>query len=96
MVYSPNTYLVSAAVAAVALQMQCTSAGSLYYEPFTVSDTVNEISVDFPAYGADIIDQDIAFEVEVDPTLPDITTISTVPVTLTDLLANSSTAPTEP
>ncbi|ETM98284.1 hypothetical protein PPTG_19674, partial [Phytophthora nicotianae INRA-310] len=32
----------------------------------------------------------------VDPTLPDITTISTVPVTYPDLLANLTTAPTEP
>ncbi|POM65631.1 Transglutaminase elicitor-like protein [Phytophthora palmivora] len=95
MVYSPSIYIISAAVAAVALQMQCTSAASLYYEPFTVSDTVNEISVDFPAYGAEVTDQDIAFEVEVDPTLPDITKISTVPVTFKDLLA-TSTAPTEP
>ncbi|KAG1697994.1 hypothetical protein DVH05_015478 [Phytophthora capsici] len=96
MVYSPSTYLVSAAVAVVALQIKQAAAGSLYYEPFTVSGTDDKISSDFPAFGADVTDQDCAIEVEVDPTLPDITTISTVPVTFTDLLANTSTAPTEP
>ncbi|KAK1946264.1 hypothetical protein P3T76_001817 [Phytophthora citrophthora] len=96
MVYSPSTYLISAAVAVVALQIKQAAAGSLYYEPFTVSGTDGKISNDFPAFGAEVTDQDCAIEVEVDPTLPDITTISTVPVTFTDLLANTSTAPTEP
>ncbi|KAL3660852.1 hypothetical protein V7S43_014254 [Phytophthora oleae] len=95
MVYSPSTYLVSAAVAVVALQIKQAAAGSLYYEPFTVSGTDDKISSDFPAFGADVTDQDCAVEVKVDPTLPDITTISTVPVTFTDLLANTS-APSEP
>ncbi|KAG2828146.1 hypothetical protein PC129_g16217 [Phytophthora cactorum] len=78
MVYSPSTYLVSAAVATVALQMQQASAASLFYEPITVSD------------------KDCAIEVEADPTLPDIATIPTEPVTFTDLLANTSAAPLYP
>ncbi|KAG2908048.1 hypothetical protein PC116_g12111 [Phytophthora cactorum] len=45
MVYSPSTYLVSAAVATVALQMQQASAASLFYEPITVSDKVNKSAV---------------------------------------------------
>ncbi|KAG7377044.1 hypothetical protein PHYPSEUDO_012256 [Phytophthora pseudosyringae] len=96
MVYSPSTYLVSAAVAAVALQMQHASAASLYYEPFTVAQTTDEITSSFPAFGADVADQDCAIEVEVDPTLPDITSISTVPVAYPELLANLTTPPTEP
>ncbi|KAE9347956.1 hypothetical protein PR003_g6663 [Phytophthora rubi] len=96
MVYSPRTYLISAVVATVALQMQQTTASSLYYTPFTVSDTTNEITDKFPAYGADVADQDCIIKVEVDPTLPNITTISSVPVTYPDLLANLTTAPADP
>ncbi|GMF26640.1 unnamed protein product [Phytophthora fragariaefolia] len=96
MVYSPSTYLISAVVAAVAMQMQPTTASSLYYTPFTVSDTTNEITDKFPAYGAHVADQDCIVSVEVDPTLPNITTISSVPVTYPDLLANLTTAPAEP
>ncbi|KAE9123073.1 hypothetical protein PF010_g6530 [Phytophthora fragariae] len=95
MVYSPRTYLISAVVATVALQMQQTTASSLYYTPFTVSDTTNEITDKFPAYGADVADQDCIIKVEVDPTLPNITTISSVPVTYPDLLANLTTAPAD-
>ncbi|KAG6583232.1 Transglutaminase elicitor M81C [Phytophthora cinnamomi] len=96
MVYSPSTYLVSAAVAVVALQMQQAAATSLYYDPFTSADTVDKISSSFPARGADVTNQDCAITVQVDPTLPDITTISSVPVEFPDLLGNSSAAPAEP
>uniref|UniRef100_H3GZF5 Transglutaminase elicitor n=1 Tax=Phytophthora ramorum TaxID=164328 RepID=H3GZF5_PHYRM len=96
MVYSPRTYLVSAAVGLVALQIQQAAGASLYYVPETTSGTTDEISSKFPAFGANVADQDCAITVEVDPTLPDITTISTVPVTYPDLLANLTTAPTEP
>ncbi|KAE8878334.1 hypothetical protein PF005_g13879 [Phytophthora fragariae] len=96
MVYSPSTYLVSAAMAVVALQMQQTAATSIYFDPFTSADTVDQISSSFPARGADVTDQDCAITVQVDPTLPDITTISTVPVTFPDLLGNLTTAPSEP
>ncbi|KAE8997507.1 hypothetical protein PR002_g19013 [Phytophthora rubi] len=96
MVSSPSSYLVSAAVAVVALQIQQAAATSLYYDPFTSADTVDKISSSFPARGADVADQDCAITVQVDPTLPDITTISTVPVEFPDLLANLTTAPTEP
>ncbi|KAF1785698.1 Transglutaminase elicitor [Phytophthora cactorum] len=91
-----STYLVSAAVAVVALQMQHASAASLYYEPFTVSKTTDTITKSSPFVGGEVPDQDCAIEVEVDPTLPDITTISTVPVTYPELLANLTTPPTEP
>ncbi|KUF76882.1 Transglutaminase elicitor M81C [Phytophthora nicotianae] len=96
MVYTPRAYLVSAAVALVAMQSQQTAASSLFYDPETISGTEGKISGKFPARGADVADQDCTFTVEVDPTLPDITTISTVPVTYPDLLANLTTAPTEP
>ncbi|KAG3115382.1 hypothetical protein PI124_g12813 [Phytophthora idaei] len=96
MVYSPSSYLISAAVAAVAFQIQQATAGSLYYGAFSVSDTDGKLSNDSPLAGTEISDQDCAIEVEVDPTLPDITTISTVPVTYPDLLANLTTAPSEP
>ncbi|OWZ13738.1 Transglutaminase elicitor [Phytophthora megakarya] len=96
MVYSPSTYLVSAAVAFVAVQMQQTAATSLYYGAVTVSDSVNEITDKFPAYGADVTDQDCAIKVTVDPTLPNITTILPEPVEYPDLLANLTTAPAEP
>ncbi|KAL4151020.1 hypothetical protein PRNP1_010406 [Phytophthora ramorum] len=96
MVYSPSTYLVSAAVALVAVQIHHTSASSIYYDPVTTSGTTDEITDKFPAFGADVTDQDCAITVEVDPTLPDITTILNVPVTFGDLLANTSTAPVEP
>jgi len=96
MVYSPSTYLISAAVAVVALQIQQTAASSIYYDPVTVSDTTEELSSKFPAFGADVADQDCEITVEVDPTLPDITTISTVPVAFPELLANTTTAPSEP
>ncbi|KAG7377045.1 hypothetical protein PHYPSEUDO_012257 [Phytophthora pseudosyringae] len=96
MVFSPSTYLVSAAVAAVALQIQQAAAGSLYFEPFTVSGTDDKINSDSPFFGGEVTDQDCAIEVEIDPTLPNITTISTVPVTYPELLANLTTPPTEP
>ncbi|KAG2768949.1 hypothetical protein JG687_00017063 [Phytophthora cactorum] len=96
MVFSPSTYLVSAAVACVALQMQQVSAGSLYYGATTVSDTQNELTDKFPAYGTDVADQDCAIQVTVDPTLPNITTILPEPVEYPDLLANLTTAPAEP
>ncbi|GMF26638.1 unnamed protein product [Phytophthora fragariaefolia] len=96
MVYSPSTYLVSAAVAVVALQMQQTSATSLFYDPFTSTNTIGTISGKFPARGASVDDKDCAITVQVDPTLPDITTISTVPVTYPGLLANASTGPVQP
>ncbi|KAG6583233.1 putative transglutaminase elicitor [Phytophthora cinnamomi] len=95
MVYTPRSYLIPAAVALVALQMQQAAATSLFYDPYTSADTTDEISSKFPARGADVSDKDCAITVEVDPTLPDIATISTVTVTYTDLLANTSTAPTE-
>jgi hypothetical protein len=96
MVYTPRAYLVSAAVALVAVQMHQTGATSLFYDPVTVSGTTDEISGKFPARGAEVADQDCAITVEVDPTLPNITTISIVPVTYPGLLANTSTAPSEP
>ncbi|KAF4321161.1 hypothetical protein G195_005728, partial [Phytophthora kernoviae 00238/432] len=96
MVYTPRKYLVPAAVALVAMQMQQAAAYSLYYGVETTSGTTDELSSKFPAFGADVADQDCAITIEVDPTLPDITTILTVPVTFTDLLANTTTAPTEP
>ncbi|KAE8878294.1 hypothetical protein PF002_g8445 [Phytophthora fragariae] len=95
MVYSPSTYLVSAAMAVVALQMQQTAATSLFFDPYTSADTIGTISGKFPARGAEVPDKDCAITVQVDPTLPDIATISTVPVEFPDLLANT-TAPTEP
>ncbi|KAJ8523879.1 hypothetical protein ON010_g17239 [Phytophthora cinnamomi] len=98
MVYSPSTYLISAVVAAVALQMQMqqTAASSLYYTPFTVSDTTDEITNKFPGYGGHVTEQDCLIQVEIDPTLPNITTIAPVPVTYPDLLANLTTAPAVP
>ncbi|GMF13731.1 unnamed protein product [Phytophthora lilii] len=96
MVYSPSTYLVSAVMAVVAMQMQQTAASSIYYDPVTVSGTTEEITDKFPAFGAEVADQDCTIEVEIDPTLPNITTISTVPVTYPDLLANLTTAPADP
>ncbi|KAG7386057.1 hypothetical protein PHYPSEUDO_000725 [Phytophthora pseudosyringae] len=96
MVYTPRAYLVSAAVALVATQMQQTAASSLYYTPLTTSGTDEAISGKFPGHGGDVADQDCIFTVEVDPTLPNITTISTVPVTYPDLLANMTTAPIDP
>ncbi|KAG2768865.1 hypothetical protein PC116_g2671 [Phytophthora cactorum] len=96
MVYTPRAYLVSAVVALVATQMQQTAATSLFYDPETISGTDDKISGKFPARGAEVADQDCTFTVEVDPTLPDITTISTVPVTYPDLLANLTTAPADP
>ncbi|KAG7399181.1 hypothetical protein PHYBOEH_009539 [Phytophthora boehmeriae] len=96
MVYTPRKYLIPAAVALVALQARQAAATSLYYDPVTSSGTTDEISSKFPARGADVADQDCSITVEVDPTLPDITTISDVPVTYADLLANTTTAPSEP
>ncbi|GMF26647.1 unnamed protein product [Phytophthora fragariaefolia] len=96
MVYSPSTYLVSAAVAVAVLQAQQAAATSLNYDPFTSADTVDKISSSFPAFSSDVADKDCSITVQVDPTLPDITTISSVPVTYPDLLANLTTAPTEP
>ncbi|KAL3660857.1 hypothetical protein V7S43_014259 [Phytophthora oleae] len=96
MVYTPRAYLISAVVALVASHMQQTAATSLYYDPETTSGTDGTISGKFPARGAEVADQDCTFTVVLDPTLPDITTISTVPVTYPDLLANLTTAPAEP
>ncbi|KAG1697992.1 hypothetical protein DVH05_015476 [Phytophthora capsici] len=95
MVYTPRRYFIPAAVALVAVQMQEASATSLYYDPFTSANTTDEISNKFPARGANVADQDCAITVEIDPTLPDITTITTVAVNYTELLANTTTAPTE-
>ncbi|KAG1698000.1 hypothetical protein DVH05_015484 [Phytophthora capsici] len=96
MVYTPRAYLISAVVALVASQMHQTAATSLFYDPETISGTDGTISGKFPARGGQVADQDCTFTVEVDPTLPNITTISTVPVTYPDLLANLTTAPTQP
>nr|CAL47420.1 transglutaminase elicitor precursor [Phytophthora cinnamomi] len=96
MVYSPSTYLISAVVAAVALQMQQTTATSLYYTPFTVSDTTDKITNKFPGYGGRVTEQDCLIQVNLDPTLPNITTIPSAPVEYPDLLANLTTAPVEP
>ncbi|KUF77135.1 ABC transporter G family member 10 [Phytophthora nicotianae] len=96
MVFSPSTYLVSAAVACVALQMQQVSAGSLYYGATTVTETQNEISEKSPLYGGEVDDQDCAVQVTIDPTLPNITTILPEPVEYPDLLANLTTAPADP
>ncbi|EGZ11252.1 hypothetical protein PHYSODRAFT_548876 [Phytophthora sojae] len=96
MVYSPSTYLVSAAVAAVALQMQHTAATSIFFDPFTSTDTIGTISGKFPARGAVVADKDCAITVQVDPTLPDITTILPEPSEYPDLLANLTTGPSEP
>ncbi|KAE8878335.1 hypothetical protein PF005_g13880 [Phytophthora fragariae] len=96
MVFSPSTYLISAVVASVALQMQQTTATSLFYTPFTVSNTTDEISDKFPAYGMEVADQDCIIKVKIDPTLPNITTIPSAPVEFPDLLANLTTAPAEP
>jgi hypothetical protein len=92
MVYTPRRYLIPAALALVAQQA---AASSLYYDPVTSANTTDEISSKFPARGAEVADQDCAITVEVDPTLPNITTISTVAVTYAELLANMTTAPTE-
>ncbi|KAG1697996.1 hypothetical protein DVH05_015480 [Phytophthora capsici] len=93
MVYTPRAYLVSAAVTLLAHQA---TAGSLYYGAVTVSDTQNEITDKFPAYGMDVADSDCAIQVTVDPTLPNITTILPEPVDYPDLLANLTTAPVDP
>ncbi|KAG3195096.1 hypothetical protein PC128_g8774 [Phytophthora cactorum] len=95
MVYTPRRYLIPAAVALVAVQMQQVSSTSLFYDPVTSANTTDEISSKFPARGGQVADQDCAITVEADPTLPDIATISTVTVTYTELLANTTTAPTE-
>ncbi|OWZ13740.1 Transglutaminase elicitor [Phytophthora megakarya] len=96
MVYTPRAYLVSAAVALVATQMQYTAATSLYFTPFTSSQTDGTMSGKFPGRSNDIPDQDCAITVPVDPTMPDLATISTVPVTYPDLLANLTTTPAHP
>uniref|UniRef100_M4BQC2 Transglutaminase elicitor n=1 Tax=Hyaloperonospora arabidopsidis (strain Emoy2) TaxID=559515 RepID=M4BQC2_HYAAE len=80
----------------MAVQLKQTTATSLYYSPVTTANTTDEISSKFPARGAEVADEDCSITVEVDPTLPDISTILTVPVIYTDLLANMTTAPTEP
>ncbi|KAF1786347.1 Transglutaminase elicitor [Phytophthora cactorum] len=85
-----------APIAPVLLPLVQTAATSLFYDPETISGTDGKISGKFPARGAKVADQDCTFTVEVDPTLPDITTISTVPVTYPDLLANLTTAPADP
>uniref|UniRef100_H3GZF6 Transglutaminase elicitor n=1 Tax=Phytophthora ramorum TaxID=164328 RepID=H3GZF6_PHYRM len=95
MVYTPRRYLIPAAVALVALQTQQAAASSLYYDPVTTANTTDEISNKFPARGGKVADADCAITVEVDPTLPNITTISTATVTYTELLANMTSAPTE-
>uniref|UniRef100_H3GZC8 Transglutaminase elicitor n=1 Tax=Phytophthora ramorum TaxID=164328 RepID=H3GZC8_PHYRM len=95
MVFLPSTYLVSAAVALLALQVQQTSAASLDYAPVTTSGTTDEICTGFPGYGAEVADKDCAITVEVDPTLPNITDISTVPVKYPELLANMTTTPSD-
>ncbi|TDH69933.1 hypothetical protein CCR75_006256 [Bremia lactucae] len=96
MVYAPSLSLVSAAVAVVILKVQETSAGSMYYGSFTVANTTDVISPSFPGYGADVADDDCAFEVTIDSTLPDLTTIPSVVAPFPELLCNSSVVPTEP
>lgn len=88
--------LVYSGVIAVALQLQLVTAGSLYYGPYTVSGTDGKISDAAPFYGGETDDANYAIEVEDDPTLPDISTISRAPVKYIHLLANKSRAPAEP
>ncbi|KAG7386672.1 hypothetical protein PHYBOEH_008611 [Phytophthora boehmeriae] len=96
MVHTPRCFLVSAIMALVALQTPQVSATSIDYDPITTSGTDDKISKKFPGYGAEIADEDCAYTVQTDPTLPDIMAISLTPVTYTDLLANTTTPPTEP
>ncbi|CAI5741703.1 unnamed protein product [Hyaloperonospora brassicae] len=95
MAYAVHRRLIAAAVALVAVQLEQTLATSLYYDPVTTANTTDEISSKFPGRGAQVNDEDCTIAVEVDPTLPDLSTISKVPVVYMDLLANMTTAPME-
>ncbi|KAL7682146.1 putative transglutaminase elicitor [Plasmopara halstedii] len=91
MVYSPSIYLISAAVAiATTLRMQQTSASSLYYATYTTAENMDVLSSSFPGAGTDVPEENYAYEVNIDPTLPDINTISKVPVMDPQLLTNKT------
>ena len=96
MVYTPSAYLVTAAVALLVAKMQQTAATSMYYDPEMATNATEEMGSKFPARGTEMLVQDLAYSVEVDPTLPDISCISLVPVEYPELLANVSMGPVEP
>ncbi|KAL7995342.1 putative transglutaminase elicitor [Plasmopara halstedii] len=96
MIISPKSSFVFGGIVTIALQIQLVTPGSLYYGPYTVSGTDYEISEAAPFYGGEVADENCAIKVVDDPTLPDISTISTVPVKFQHLLANKSRAPVEP
>ncbi|KAL7995328.1 putative transglutaminase elicitor [Plasmopara halstedii] len=73
--------------------IQQTSGASLYYTTYTTSETVNELCGNFPGAGSEVPDEHTTFEVKSDPTLPDVTTIPTAPVTNPEFLTNTTFAP---
>ncbi|CAI5741707.1 unnamed protein product [Hyaloperonospora brassicae] len=96
MVYTPSAYLVTAAVALVITKMQQTAATSMYYDPEMATNATDEMGSKFPGRGVEMPKEDLAYTVHVDPTLPDITSISSVPVQYPDLLGKASVGPVEP
>ncbi|KAL4094907.1 hypothetical protein PRIC1_010558 [Phytophthora ramorum] len=56
MVYKPSAYLVSAAVAFVALQMQQSAATSLQYDPYTTCTSYDIGDENFPGRGTEVRD----------------------------------------
>ncbi|TDH69904.1 hypothetical protein CCR75_002104 [Bremia lactucae] len=83
------------ALALVGLHRYQISATSLDYDPVTIANTTDMISSKFPARGGLFAESDCAITVQSNPTLLDLTMISTVAVMYTELLANSSRAPIE-
>ncbi|CAI5741705.1 unnamed protein product [Hyaloperonospora brassicae] len=96
MVYTPSAYLVTAVVALLVAKMQQTAATSMFYDPEMATNATDEMGSKFPARGTEMLVQDLVYTVEVDPTLPDITSISSVPVQYPELLGKASTGPVEP
>ncbi|OWZ19780.1 hypothetical protein PHMEG_0005921 [Phytophthora megakarya] len=56
MVFTPTTYLVSAAVALVALQLQYATGSSLEFDPYTTCTSYNIGDDNFPGRGTEIVD----------------------------------------
>ncbi|KAL4094906.1 hypothetical protein PRIC1_010557 [Phytophthora ramorum] len=97
MVYKPSAYLVSAAVAFVALQMQQSAATSLQYDPYTTCTSYDIGDENFPGRGTEVHDDGTCtVTVPEDPNRPAASAFSIVPVTDKSLLFNTPELPAEP
>ncbi|POM78176.1 Transglutaminase elicitor-like protein, partial [Phytophthora palmivora] len=97
MVSKPSTYLATAVITLVALQVQHATSSSLEYDPYTTCTSYDIGNKNFPGRGTEIEDDGTCtVTIPEDPNVPKAATVSAVAVTHTELLSNKSVAPAVP